>query len=153
MKALLLALFCLFTTSFTTYAQLDTNNRGPIVYGTLVDTKPGIITIKETLPDGTFADREVAYNTDTEIAGCTIDSVQRGVLTLAMLNDLDVFPPFAQLIKFDGCIAHVDVMSVILAKTNTTIETKSTTESIFGPSGTAITFTYDAQSQVYSCDG
>lgn len=153
MKSLILSLFCLFATIFTTFAQLDSNNRGPIVYGTLVDTKPGIITIKETLPDGTFADREVAYNTDTEIAGCTIDSVQRGVLTLAMLNDLDVFPPFAQLIKFDGCIAHVDVMSVILAKTNTTIETKSTTESIFGPSGTAITFIYDAQSQVYSCDG
>ncbi|MFN4990221.1 MAG: hypothetical protein ACK5F4_09265, partial [Ignavibacteria bacterium] len=153
MKSLFLALFCLFNSIFTTFAQLDTNNRGPIVYGTLVDTKPGIITIKETLPDGTFADREVAYNTDTEIAGCTIDSVQRGVLTLAMLNDLDVFPPFAQLIKFDGCIAHVDVMSVILAKTSTTIETKSTTASIFGPSGTAITFTYDAQSQVYSCDG
>ncbi|MFZ9978312.1 MAG: hypothetical protein ACO3GR_09490, partial [Candidatus Kapaibacteriota bacterium] len=153
MKSLILSLFCLFATIFTTFAQLDSNNRGPIVYGTLIDTKPGIITIKETLPDGTFADREVAYNTDTEIAGCTIDSVQRGVLTLAMLNDLDVFPPFAQLIKFDGCIAHVDVMSVILAKTNTTIETKSTTESIFGPSGTAITFTYDAQSQVYSCDG
>ena len=153
MKALFLALFCLFTTTFTTFAQLDTNNRGPIVYGTLVDTKPGSITIKETLPDGTFADREVAYNTDTEIAGCTIDSVQRGVVTLAMLNNLDVFPPFAQLIKFDGCIAHVDVMSVILAKTNSTIETKSTTESLFGPAGTAITFTYDAQSQVYSCDG
>ncbi|MFM6401120.1 MAG: hypothetical protein ACKPFF_30985, partial [Planktothrix sp.] len=68
MKALLLALFCLFATIFTTFAQLDSNNRGPIVYGTLVDTKPGIITIKETLPDGTFADREVAYNTDTEIA-------------------------------------------------------------------------------------
>ncbi len=153
MKSLVLALFCLFTTTFTTFAQLDTNNRGPIVYGTLVDTKPGIITIKETLPDGTFADREVAYNSDTEIAGCTIDSVQKGVFTLAMLNDLDVFPPLAQLIKFDGCIAHVDVMSVILAKTNTTIETKSVVESLFGPVGTAVTFTYDAQSQVYSCDG
>ena len=153
MKALFLALFCLFTTTFTTFAQLDTNNRGPIVYGTLVDIKPGIITIKETLPDGTFADREVAYNTDTEIAGCTIDSVKRGVLTLAMLNNLDVFPPLAQIIKFYGCIAYVDVMSVVLAKTNSTIETKSTSESIFGPAGTTITFTYDAQSQVYSCDG
>jgi hypothetical protein len=153
MKSLFLALFCLFTTTFTTFAQLDSNNRGPIVYGTLVDTKPGIITIKETLPDGTFADREVAYNTDTEIAGCTIDSVQKGVFTLAMLNNLDVFPPLAELIKFDGCIAHVDVMSVILAKTNSTIETKSLIESLFGPVGTAITFNYDAQTQIYSCDG
>ena len=154
MKALFLALFCLFTTTFSTFAQLDTNNRGPIVYGTLVETKPGIITIKETLPDGTFADREVAYDTDTEIAGCTIDSVQRGVLTLAMLNNLDVFPPLAQLIKFDGCIAHIDVMSVILAKTDSTIETKSILYgSIFGPIGTSITFSYDAQSRVYSCDG
>lgn len=153
MKSLILALFCLFTTIFTTFAQLDTNNRGPIVYGTLVDSKPGIITIKETLPDGTFADREVAYASDTEITGCTIDSVQRGVYALAMLRDLDVFPPLAQLIKFDGCIAHVDVMSVILAKTNSTIETKSTNASLFGPAGTAITFTYDAQSQIYSCDG
>ncbi|MFM7544768.1 MAG: T9SS type A sorting domain-containing protein [Ignavibacteria bacterium] len=153
MKALFLALFCLFTTTFTTFAQLDTNNRGPIVYGTLVETKPGIITIKETLPDGTSADREVAYNSDTEIAGCSIDSVQRGVFTLAMLNNLDVFPPLAQLIKFDGCIAHVDVMSVILAKTNTNIETKSLIESLFGPVGTAITFNYDVQTQIYSCDG
>ena len=153
MKILFLTLFYLFTASFATFAQLDTNNRGPIVYGTLVDIKPGIITIKETLPDGTFADREVAYNTDTEIAGCTIDSVKRGVLTLAMLNNLDVFPPLAQIIKFYGCIAYVDVMSVVLAKTNSTIETKSTSESIFGPAGTTITFTYDAQSQVYSCDG
>jgi hypothetical protein len=153
MKTLFLALFCLLTTSFATFAQLDTNNTGPFVYGTLVEAKFGIITIKEVLQDGTSIDREIAYNTDTEIVGCSIDSVQRGVLTLAWLENLDVFPPFAQLIKFDGCIAHVDVMSVILAKTNSTIETKSTTESIFGPVGTAITFTYDTQSQVYSCDG
>jgi len=153
MKTLFLALFCLFTTSFATFAQLDTNNRGPIVYGTLVEAKFGIITIKEVLQDGTSIDREIAYNTDTEIAGCSIDSVQRGVITLAMLENLDVFPPFAQLIKFDGCIAHIDVMSVILAKSNSSIETKSTTESIYGPIGTTITYTIDSVSQVYSCDG
>lgn len=153
MKILFLTLFYLCTTSFATFAQLDTNNRGPIVYGTLVETKPGSITIKETLPDGTFIDREIAYNTTTEIAGCVIDSVKKGVMTFAMLNNLDVFPPLAQLIKFYGCIAYVDVMSVVLAKTNSTIEIKSTSESKFGPAGTTITFTYDAQSQVYSCDG
>ena len=153
MKTLILALFCLFTTIFTTFAQLDTNNRGPIVYGTLAEAKPGIITIKEVSADGTSTLRDIAYDADTEIGGCTIDSVQRGVYALAMLRDLDVFPPLAEFIKFDGCIAHVDVMSVILAKTNSTIETKSTNVSIFGPAGTAITFTYDAQSQIYSCDG
>jgi len=153
MKTLFLALFCLLTTSFATFAQLDTNNRGPFVYGTLVEAKFGIITIKEVLQDGTSIDREIAYNTDTEIVGCSIDSVQRGVLTLAWLENLDVFPPFAQLIKFDGCIAHIDVMSVILAKSNSSIETRSTTESIYGPIGTTITYTIDSVSQIYSCDG
>jgi hypothetical protein len=153
MKTLFLALFCLLTTSFATFAQLDTNNRGPFVYGTLVEAKFGIITIKEVLQDGTSIDREIAYNTDTEIVGCSIDSVQRGVLTLAWLENLDVFPPFAQLIKFDGCIDHIDVMSVILAKSNSSIETRSTTESIYGPIGTTITYTIDSVSQIYSCDG
>jgi hypothetical protein len=153
MKTLFLALFCFVITSFSTFAQLDTNNRGPIVYGTLVEAKFGIITIKEVLQDGTSIDREIAYNNDTEIAGCSIDSVQRGVITLAMLENLDVFPPFAQLIKFDGCIAHIDVMSVILAKSNTSIETRSTTESIYGPIGTTITYSFDSLSQIFSCDG
>lgn len=153
MKTLFLALFCLFTTSFAAFAQLDTNIRGPIVYGTLVEVKSGIITIKEVLQDGTSIDREIAYNTDTEIAGCSIDSVQRGVLTLAMLENLDVFPPIAQLIKFDGCIVHNDVTAIILAKSNSSIETRSTIESVYGPIGTKITYTFDSQSQIFSCDG
>lgn len=153
MKTLFLALFCFVTTSFSTFAQLDTNNRGPIVYGTLVEVKSGIITIKEVLQDGTSIDREIAYNTDTEIAGCSVDSVQRGVLTLAMLENLDVFPPIAQLIKFDGCIVHNDVTAIILYKSNSSIETSSTTESVYGPIGTKITYSFDSQSHIFSCDG
>ena len=153
MKTILIALFVFLTSYCSSFSQLDSNNTSPIIYGTLIEVNTGNLTIKEVLQDGTSIDRVIAYNSDTEIAGCTLDSVQRGVITLAMLTNQDAFPPIAQLIKFDGCIAHVDVMSIILAKTNSTIETKSTTESLFGPAGTAITFTYDAQSQVYSCDG
>ena len=153
MKTILIALFVFLTSYCSSFSQLDSNNTSPIIYGTLIEVNTGNLTIKEVLQDGTSIDRVIAYNSDTEIAGCTLDSVQRGVITLAMLTNQDAIPPIAQLIKFDGCIAHVDVMSIILAKTNSTIETKSTTESLFGPAGTAITFTYDAQSQVYSCDG
>ena len=153
MKTILIALFVFLTSYCSSFSQLDSNNTSQIIYGTLIEVNTGNITIKEVLQDGTSIDRVIAYNSDTEIAGCTLDSVQRGVITLAMLTNQDAIPPIAQLIKFDGCIAHVDVMSIILAKTNSTIETKSTTESLFGPAGTAITFTYDAQSQVYSCDG
>ena len=153
MKTILIALFVFLTSYCSSFSQLDSNNTSPIIYGTLIEVNTGNITIKEVLQDGTSIDRVIAYTSDTEIAGCTLDSVQRGVITLAMLTNQDAIPPIAQLIKFDGCIAHVDVMSIILAKTNSTIETKSTTESLFGPAGTAITFTYDAQSQVYSCDG
>ena len=153
MKTILIALFVFLTSYCSSFSQLDSNNTSPIIYGTLIEVNTGNLTIKEVLQDGTSIDRVIAYTSDTEIAGCTLDSVQRGVITLAMLTNQDAIPPIAQLIKFDGCIAHVDVMSIILAKTNSTIETKSTTESLFGPAGTAITFTYDAQSQVYSCDG
>ena len=153
MKTILIALFVFLTSYCSSFSQLDSNNTSQIIYGTLIEVNTGNITIKEVLQDGTSIDRVIAYTSDTEIAGCTLDSVQRGVITLAMLTNQDAIPPIAQLIKFDGCIAHVDVMSIILAKTNSTIETKSTTESLFGPAGTAITFTYDAQSQVYSCDG
>ena len=153
MKTILIALFVFLTSYCSSFSQLDSNNTSQIIYGTLIEVNTGNITIKEVLQDGTSIDRVIAYTSDTEIAGCTLDSVQRGVITLAMLTNQDAFPPIAQLIKFDGCIAHVDVMSIILAKTNSTIETKSTTESLFGPAGTEITFTYDAQSQVYSCDG
>ena len=153
MKTIFLSLIFVLTSWLTAYGQLDTNNSGPIVYGTLTAAKPGILTIQEALPDGTTIERDIAYNADTEFTGCAIDSVQRGVITLAMLKDLNVFPPLAEFIKFDGCIAHVDVMSVILAKTNSTIETKSTNISMYGPSGTTIVFTYDTQSQIYSCDG
>ena len=153
MKTILIALFVFLTSYCSSFSQLDSNNTSPIIYGTLIEVNTGNITIKEVLQDGTSIDRVIAYTSDTEIAGCTLDSVQRGVITLAMLTNQDAFPPIAQLIKFDGCISHIDVMSIILAKTNSTIETKSTTESLFGPAGTEITFTYDAQSQVYSCDG
>ena len=153
MKTILIALFVFLTSYCSSFSQLDSNNTSPIIYGTLIEVNTGNLTIKEVLQDGTSIDRVIAYTSDTEIAGCTLDSVQRGVITLAMLTNQDAIPPIAQLIKFDGCIAHVDVMSIILAKTNSTIETKSTTESLFGPAGTEITFTYDAQSQVYSCDG
>ena len=153
MKTILIALFVFLTSYCSSFSQLDSNNTSPIIYGTLIEVNTGNITIKEVLQDGTSIDRVIAYNSDTEIAGCTLDSVQRGVITLAMLTNQDAFPPIAQLIKFDGCIAHVDVMSIILAKTNSTIETKSTTESLFGSAGTAITFALDSLSVMYSCDG
>lgn len=153
MKTILIALFVFLTSYCSSFSQLDSNNTSPIIYGTLIEVNTGNIIIKEVLQDGTSIDRVIAYNSDTEIAGCTLDSVQRGVITLAMLTNQDAFPPIAQLIKFDGCIAHVDVMSIILAKTNSTIETKSTTESLFGSAGTAITFALDSLSVMYSCDG
>ena len=153
MKTILIALFVFLTSYCSSFSQLDSNNTSQIIYGTLIEVNTGNITIKEVLQDGTSIDRVIAYNSDTEIAGCTLDSVQRGVITLAMLTNQDAIPPIAQLIKFDGCIAHVDVMSIILAKTNSTIETRSATESVFGPKGTAITFALDSLSVMYSCDG
>ena len=153
MKTILIALFVFLTSYCSSFSQLDSNNTSPIIYGTLIEVNTGNLTIKEVLQDGTSIDRVIAYTSDTEIAGCTLDSVQRGVITLAMLTNQDAIPPIAQLIKFDGCIAHVDVMSIILAKTNSTIETRSATESVFGPKGTAITFALDSLSVMYSCDG
>ena len=153
MKTILIALFVFLTSYCSSFSQLDSNNTSQIIYGTLIEVNTGNITIKEVLQDGTSIDRVIAYTSDTEIAGCTLDSVQRGVITLAMLTNQDAIPPIAQLIKFDGCIAHVDVMSIILAKTNSTIETRSATESVFGPKGTAITFALDSLSVMYSCDG
>ena len=153
MKTILIALFVFLTSYCSSFSQLDSNNTSQIIYGTLIEVNTGNITIKEVLQDGTSIDRVIAYTSDTEIAGCTLDSVQRGVITLAMLTNQDAIPPIAQLIKFDGCIAHVDVMSIILAKTNSTIETSSATESVFGPKGTAITFALDSLSVMYSCDG
>ena len=153
MKTILIALFVFLTSYCSSFSQLDSNNKSPFIYGTLIEVNTGNITIKEVLQDGTSIDRVIAYNSDTEIAGCTLDSVQRGVITLAMLTNQDSFPPIAQLIKFDGCISHIDVMSIILAKTNSTIETRSATESVFGPEGTSITFTVDSLTYLYSCDG
>ena len=153
MKTILIALFVFLTSYCSSFSQLDSNNTSQIIYGTLIEVNTGNLTIKEVLQDGTSIDRVIAYTSDTEIAGCTLDSVQRGVITLAMLTNQDAIPPIAQLIKFDGCIAHVDVMSIILAKTNSTIETRSATESVFGPKGTAITFALDSLSVMYSCDG
>ena len=43
-------------------------------------------------------------------------------------------------IIFDGCITQIDVMSIILAKTNSTIEIRSTIESVFGPELLEIVF-------------
>lgn len=153
MKTILIALFVFLTSHCSSFSQLDSNNTSPIIYGTLIEVNTGNLTIKEVLQDGTSIDRVLAYNSDTEISGCSLDSVQRGVITLAMLTNQDAFPPIAQLIKFDGCVSHIDVMSIILAKTNSTIETKSATESVFGPEGTAITFAIDSLSIMYSCDG
>ena len=140
MKTILIALFVFLTSYCSSFSQLDSNNTSPIIYGTLIEVNTGNLTIKEVLQDGTSIDRVIAYNSDTEIAGCTLDSVQRGVITLAMLTNQDAIPPIAQLIKFDGCIAHVDVMSIILAKTNSTIEIRSTIESVFGPELLEIVF-------------
>jgi hypothetical protein len=153
MKSFFLSLFLFLVTYGVSFSQLDTNNTSPILYGSLVEVNSGRIIIKEVLQDGTSKDRIIAYNADTEITGCTLDSVQRGVFTLAMLTNQDAFPPIAQLIKFDGCMSHIDIMSIILAKTNTSIETRSTIESVFGPEGTSITFTVDSLTYLYSCDG
>ena len=102
MKTILIALFVFLTSYCSSFSQLDSNNTSPIIYGTLIEVNTGNLTIKEVLQDGTSIDRVIAYTSDTEIAGCTLDSVQRGVITLAMLTNQDAFPPIAQLIKFDG---------------------------------------------------
>jgi len=153
MKRTILLSILFATTFLSAMAQRDTTALGLTLYGKLLQVSPTLLTIEEYENDSAVRVQEVSIITETLIDGCTLDSVQLGVNTLVVLSPTRIYPPQAEIVKFDGCIAHVDVMAVVNSITATALEVTTTSSSVYGVAGTTVTFDVTSLSQYYSCDG
>ena len=134
-------------------AQRDTTAPEFTIFGKLLAVSPTMLTIEEYANDSAVSTRDVSIVQQTLINGCTIDSVQIGVNTLVFLSPAKIYPPQAEIVNFDGCVAHIDVMAAITAITGESIEVSTTSPSSFGQIGTTIDFQLFAETQYFSCDG
>ena len=134
-------------------AQRDTTTPDMTVYGTLVRATATQIDIQELLADGTTRIQEISIVDETQIGGCSLDSVQVGVQALAVLSPLRIYPPRAELVKFDGCTPHIDVQGVVTSVTMSELELVTSQASAFGSQGTTVSFDLSSATQVISCDG
>jgi len=137
----------------TLHAQRDTTAPGITVYGKLLAVSPMRITVEEYDNDSAVSTRDISIVQQTLIDGCSLDSVQVGVTTLVVLSPLMIYPPQAEIVKFDGCVPHIDVMATITGISNSRVDVETTAPSEFGQTGTAISFQVFAESQIISCDG
>lgn len=153
MKRVFLLSVLVATTFLSAMAQRDTTTLGLTVYGKLLQVSPTLLTIETYENDSAVRVQEVSVTPRTAIGGCTLDSVQIGVSTLVVLSPAKIYPPQAEIIKFDGCIAHVDVMAVVNTISATALEVTTTSPSVYGAAGTTLTFDVTTLTQYYSCDG
>lgn len=151
-RILLLALLAMIVVT-NGMAQRDTTAPGQTLYGKLLLASPTRIEVQEELNDGTTSIREVSIVQETVVDGCTLDSVELGVTTLVLLSPAKMYPPQAQLVKFDGCVAHVDVMATVTAISNNAVDVTTTSPSDFGQIGTNVSFQIFPVTQYISCDG
>jgi hypothetical protein len=149
MKRTILLSILVATTFLSAMAQRDTTALGLTLYGKLLQVSPTLLTIEEYENDSAVRVQEVSIITETLIDGCTLDSVQLGVNTLVVLSPTRIYPPQAEIVKFDGCIAHVDVMAVVNSITATALEVTTTSSSVYGVAGTTVTFDVTSLSQYY----
>lgn len=153
MKRLILFVLLLVALLAGVNAQRDTTTLGLTVYGKLLAVSPTRITIEEYDNDSAVNTRDISIVQQTQVDGCTIDSVQIGVTTLVLLSPLKIYPPRAEIVKFDGCEAHIDVMANITAISNNAVEVTTTSRSVFGEIGTSVSFQVFPETQYISCDG
>ena len=135
------------------YAQRDTTAPELTIYGRLIQTSAQRIVVEEYTNDSATRSVEISIIPSTVIGGCSLDSVQVGVTTLVVLSPAKIFPPQAEIVKFDGCYAYHDVMASVTAISSSQISVTTTAASDFGPAGADVALTINQQSQFISCDG
>ena len=153
MKRIFLLVLSALAIATGTSAQRDTTAPELMIYGKLLAVSPSLITIEEYDNDSAISTRDISIVQQTQIGGCTLDSVQLGVNTLVMLSPTKIYPPQAELVKFDGCVAHIDVMATIIGISNNALEVTTTSPSALGQIGTNVTFQVVPETQYISCDG
>ncbi len=146
-------LLVLAALTFTTNMSAQRDTTLPQIYGKLLAVSPTQITVEEYENDSAVRTREISIVQQTLIDGCTLDSVQLGVNTLVVLSPLKIYPPQAEIVKFDGCVSHIDAMANITAIFNDAIEVTTTAPSVFGQTGTNVSFQVFPETQYISCDG
>jgi hypothetical protein len=153
MKNIILFVLSALTIVAGATAQRDTTVPGLTIYGKLLAVSPTRITIEEYVNDSATSTREVSIIAETLIDGCSLDSVQLGVTTLVVLSPAKIYPPQADFVNFDGCVAHIDVMASVTAITNESIQVVTTSPSSFGQVGTTVELDVFPETQYISCDG
>lgn len=151
MKHFLLLVLAALTFTTNMSGQRDTTLLQ--IYGKLLAVSPTRITVEEYENDSAVSTRDISIVQQTLIDGCTLDSVQLGVNTLVLLSPVKTYPPQAEIVKFDGCVAHVDATAAVTAILNNAVEVTTTAPSPFGQIGTKIVFSVFAETQYFSCDG
>lgn len=153
MKRILLLVLSALVFTIGALAQRDTNAPELTIYGKLLAVSPSLITIEEYVNDSAMSTRDVSIVQQTQIGGCTLDSVQIGVNTIVLLSPVKTNPPQAEFVKFEGCTAFIDINAQIVAITQNTIEVTTVMDSPFGPIGTNIVYDLSADMMIFSCDG
>ncbi len=149
---LALSVLALIVTTLGASAQFDTTNTELLVWGKLISSSSSQVVVDATRPDGSTGQMAISVVAETQISGCTLDSVVAGTYTLVMLNPQSS-SPLADLIKFEGCAPMIGVMARVTSRNGSVLEVQSTQQSELGASGLSISVQTSSATSIVSCDG
>ena len=149
---LALSVLALIVTTLGASAQFDTTNTELLVWGKLISSSSSQVVVDATRPDGSTGQMAISVVAETQISGCTLDSVVAGTYTLVMLNPQSS-SPLADLIKFEGCAPLIGVMARVTGLNGSVLDVQSTQQSELGASGLAISVQTSSATSIFSCDG
>jgi hypothetical protein len=123
------------------------------VSGKFLRSTPTSIFLETTEQDGAVREREIGYTSETLIGGCTLDEVEKGTSTFVVIRPIRIFPPQADLVKFDGCQPTLHGVGVVEKVAASTVTVVLAGDSDFGADGTTVDLICDTSTQFYTCDG